>query len=329
MRDVRNRKTFKLESSDIEYICLDLSGGLVVAVSTRILAVSDIFWRRRPTLDALIKLVEQHQPALVLVAGDLVNDGPGPNLKNWERIRLAFWEEAGKFLDYLEAQSIQAYLIRGNWDEVAEYNALMARPYKHIQEISEKQVEFNNIKILGIPHSVTNRLSTMKTIQSYCPTPVDIILTHAVGTRRVRFFELPTQMVITGHFDERLTVIRNKVMISFSSFPEHYAVIDYEPQNIGVTYFYKTPHEEIQHKVQVRSGVPAWQSEEAKNWSAKYGGQMEALLRVKDQAERLDFKAKREAIEELLDLRVPKAQILEFVPDAPTVFKTFSPPPTR
>ena len=298
-----------------------------MAVSTRILALSDIFWRRRPTLTTLINLVEETQPALVLIAGDLVNDGPGPNLKNWAKVRFAFWQEAAKFFDYLEAKAVQCYFIRGNWDEVSEYDALMARPYEHIQEISHKIVTFNNIKILGIPHSFTNKLSTMRGVQSLCPEPVDIILTHAVGTRRVRLFELPTQMIITGHFDERLAVIRKKVMISFSSFPEHYAVIDYLPQDISVTYFYNTPTEQTQYKARFVNGVPTWHTEGAGVWSAQYGQQMEALLKLKDQEDRLDFNAKTQAIKGLLKIGVPKAQILEYIAGAPAIFKTFSPPP--
>ena len=204
-------------------------------VSTRILAMSDLNWTARGTnVQKLSELVDHVKPDLVLLAGDTVDNDKGKTQAKCPTC----WQELGKFLDWLEESKIQCYVVRGNWDEKQDYTDLMQRPYTYIEEISQRQVEFRGIKILGIPHSASTTKADLHAALQRHPDPVDILLTHADGTRRMMLFEHPARLIITGHYDEKVSIVRNRAFISFSQFPNQYAVIDYSPDDLYISYLY-------------------------------------------------------------------------------------------
>jgi predicted phosphodiesterase len=301
--------------------------------SIKILTLSDIFWHEVGMFRRLIALVAITKPNLVLLAGDLVNDSPGLDFLYKDKPYSGFWQNVSKFLDFLEEHQIQCYVVRGNWDERQEYADLIRRKYVYIEDISNKLVEFRGIKIWGIPHSLTTKKSTMPKITGFNTDQVDIILTHADGTRRMMLFEYPARLIITGHSDEKLCLVRDKAFVSFSNFPNQYAVIDYSTNDIGVQYFYSGGvsskiKEQLSYSMRVLNGFPVWTNEEDKNWSSRYKLQMESLLSLKERAGTLNSDEKREAINQLLSIGVSKAQIEEHIPGAYTILKPTKPKKT-
>jgi len=125
--------------------------------------------------------VERTQPNLVLLAGDLVDDDKGTISDK----RLLWWQNLSEFLDFLEKTKVRCYFVKGNWDYRPEYDKLVKQTYTHVEEISEKMVEVNNVRVSGISNAFTNKLATMKKIHNLFPEPVDIVLTHADGRRRI------------------------------------------------------------------------------------------------------------------------------------------------
>jgi hypothetical protein len=222
----------------------------------------------------------------------------------------------GRVLDFLEAAQTQCYIVRGNWDEKPVYDDLMKRPYQYIQEISNTIVDFQGIKIWGIPHNRTTKKSDMPAQ----PEPVDIILTHADGTRRMMLFEYQTRLIITGHYDEKVAVIRGRTFVSFSQFPNQYAVIDYSPDTIHIRYLYnerfRILSDPIFYELNVIEGRATWETEDAQKRFVPFTAQMEGLLNLKEQEASLSPEAKQAAIDQLLAVGVPKAQIVEHIPRA-------------
>ena len=297
----------------------------------RILALSDINWRpyhrntNLPKLSTnlikLSRLVEEVEPALVLLGGDLVDDFKRE--ENAERI--AYWQELSKFLDYLESKKVQCYFVKGNWDAIPEYDELATRQYKYVREISNKLAEANNLRVFGISHALTDKLSTMKELRRMVPQPVDVVLAHAEGRRRIWLFELPTKVIVTGHFDQKLCIIRNKLFISFSHFPGEYAVVEYLPTQISAAYFslggmYTEPQRYERYEAHLMDGIWTWETDQPNEW-LQYGLQMEALLTLKEHEQSLSIDEKREAIDDLLQQGVYKAHILEYIPGARRILK--------
>jgi predicted phosphodiesterase len=283
----------------------------------RILVLSDINWspRRRGTnLAELIGLVEQEKPTLVMLAGDLVDNDKGGVRDKW----LPYWQEVSKFLNFLESNKVRCYLVQGNWDKKPEYDKLVLQSYSYIEEISERVVEAHNVRTLGIPHAFTATLTSMKGIHNLCPAKVDIVLAHADGTRgrRIWLFELPAKLIITGHFDNKLCLVRDKVFLSFSNFPGQYAVIEYQSDEINVTYVYGYR----KYEVQMVNGTAAWKTDQPKDW-LRYGLQMEALFTLKEEESRLDPVAKQEAINSLLKQGVYKDHIRDYIPGTRAILK--------
>ena len=79
-------------------------------------------------------------------------------------------------------------------------------------------MEFNGLKILGIPHSCTHDIKNVRKIKEDFPDSFEIVLAHPENKRRIWLFELDTRYIIAGHFDERLCKIKDKIFISISSY---------------------------------------------------------------------------------------------------------------
>lgn len=279
----------------------------------RILALSDINWSPRKAgadLQELIALVEQVQPELVLLAGDLVDNDKRVNRERW----LPYWRDLISFFDVLDAKHIPGCFVQGNWDEVPEYDVLAARTSTGVQEISGRTVTVNGVRLFGIPHAVTARRTTLRDLTTTFTEPVDIVLTHAEGQRRMRLFELPTKLIITGHYDQKVSAVLDKGFLAFQNYPGQYAVLDYQPDEIGITYYYgRLDNTLAQYSAEWRDGKLTWKTPPPDHW-VRYGQHMEALLALKDRLPDMDAPEKRAAIQGLLDQGVYKAHILEYIP---------------
>lgn len=280
----------------------------------RILALSDISWqcsKNGTDLQELLALVNKVQPELVLLAGDLVDNDKGTNHQNY----LPFWHDLGIFLQTLEGEQIHCCFVRGNWDEVAEYESLVRSEYRYIHDISSKVATINSLRLFGIPNAATTRKVVMRDLIATYNDPVDIVLTHADGVRRMRLFELPAKLIITGHFDNKLSFAAGKALIAFQNYPGQYAVIDYESEEILISYFFGrlgTTGEPYQARL--TNGTIDWPGKEPlKEW-VQYGRHIELLLAAKQRFTSLDALEKRREIQTLLEQGIFNAHIREYIP---------------
>ena len=196
----------------------------------KIFILSDInWWGWSADLNALEEFVEEEQPNLIILAGDLVNAG-GP---------LSGWRSIQNFLSFVDEHRIHTFLIRGNWDETNHYARMMKKFVSsvYVQDISDRLVIFGGISFLGVPYSTTTDLQLIRSLKSRLHDPVDFVIAHAELKRRVWLFELNPKVFISGHSDVQLCQIRKTVFISIDSFPRHYAVINYDPPTSEVVYY--------------------------------------------------------------------------------------------
>jgi predicted phosphodiesterase len=268
-------------------------------------------------LEELIRLVKSVKPALVLLAGDLVDD----KFITKEQ-RRSYWSQLKEFFEFLEDSRVKTFFVKGNRDNQPQYEELASRKSAYVEEISDRRVEYKQISVLGVSHAFTDQLKTMKAIRSLYPEPLDIVLAHAEYRRRIWLFELPAKVIITGHFDEQFCLIQDKTFLSFYNFPLHHAVIDYQLEKFNVTYFkhpadetFGDPTSELMYTAQVANGRARWQPESEARWR-QYARQMESLLLARENFEKLEEGEKKQRIGELLKLGVFKSHIAEYLPGA-------------
>jgi predicted phosphodiesterase len=280
----------------------------------RILALSDLNWsptKSGTDLQELLALVHHVQPELVLLAGDLVDNDKGHNHQRC----LPYWRDLGIFLQTLARERIHCCFVRGNWDEVAEYESLAMPESEYIHEISYKTATIGRLRLLGIPNAATTRKVMMRDLIASQTEAVDIVLTHADGVRRMRLFELPTKIIITGHFDNKLSYAMGKALIAFENYPGQFAAIDYVPDEILVSYYYgRLGATSEPYEARLTNGRIEWtRKEPIKEWMA-YGRMVELLFAAKERFATLDAFAKRREIQILLEHGVYKAHIREYIP---------------
>src|SRR3989344_403500 len=295
----------------------------------KILLISDILWED-PTQIINIKIKKQKnrleyfknkiskiEPSLILFAGDVINDGS---------CRYEHVDEFLELLKFLEKKKIYSYIIQGNHDEYSNYDKLLKGIGKlsYAEEISNKIVEFNNLKILGVPFSVTNNLKNLRQINEKFPK-VDIVLAHSQYSRRIWLFELKSKFIITGHFDEQLCRIFNKVFIALSHFPTNYAILDYEKHDQTVTYF-RTPqfgeNKEYVSQVKLTNHIFVWKMDEYPKDNiflikplkySKYSIMVENLISAKKRIIEGNVNKQKGIIANLLKLGIPKNHIEEYI----------------
>lgn len=312
----------------------------------RILLISDIVWENEQgtILENIKNKISKIKPSLVLMAGDVISEGR--NIHNVDFLNL---------LEFLDKEKINTFFIQGNHDEVPAYESLLRdiKSLHYIKEISNKIVEFNNIKILGIPFSFTNKLENLRKINEIYPTKVDIILAHSEYARRIWLFELQSKLIITGHFGAKFCKIFDKVLVELDLFPYNYAIIDYETTEQTITYFRK-PISRVRSKTDFiyRNGVKlvrlvlllndkecvsqaklingklVWEIDEHRVGKrdkhqidvplkplkdSEYVSKTENLITAKKKIYDADSNVQKEMIEDLLRMGVMKTQIKEYL----------------
>jgi predicted phosphodiesterase len=194
----------------------------------RILLISDIAWGNENKLEYIKNKISNIKPSLVLMAGDVIGESSTIHVVDFLDL-----------LEFLDKEKINTFFIQGNHDEVPAYESLLRdiKSLHYIKEISNKIVEFDGIKILGIPFSFTNKIKNVRKIKEIYPEKVDIILAHSEYGRRIWLFELESKLIISGHFGVQICKIFDKVLVGSDGFPNNYAIIDYENTEMTITYF--------------------------------------------------------------------------------------------
>ena len=173
-----------------------------------------------------LEIIITEKADLVLFAGDVTGDGFCGH---------GFHYAFCLLLTLLERRRIPSFFIRGNHDEPNYYDTAIAftKDYQYIREISNQSIEIAGLKILGIDYDCAKSKRNLKTfIKKHENEQYDILVAHSQLKRRIRLFDLPSQYIVTGHYDRKLCMHRDTVFIALDNDSEavSYAVIE---KNIG------------------------------------------------------------------------------------------------
>ena len=287
--------------------------------SASILCISDIQWEipGKDTLDTLKTDVAEVSLSAVFFGGDVINDGGNSEEHLTEFVEL---------LRYLEDLEISSFIIQGNHDEYSSYDKLEQHIHhlEYADEISGEVVEFNGLKILGLPYSYTHYLRNARQISEEFSDEYDVVLAHAERSRRIWLFELDARFIITGHFAERLYQIQNHVFASMGSYPTD--IVKIEPGSGELTYTrradsYYASQDRYEAKVRVNNGVLTWERDEhepdavtlRRLQDREYANQIERLLTAKTEVKTASKAKQKEIVEELLEMGIPKTHIREYI----------------
>lgn len=269
-----------------------------------ILLISDISWERSG-----LKLIKDKildiRPSLILFAGDIISDG------SCSKIHI---DELLELLEFLNKNKIHSFIIQGNHDDDINYKKLLYSIEKlsHIKDISNKIAKFNNIKILGIPFSFTHSMRNVRKMSETFPEQVDIVLAHSEKARRIWLFDLNTKIIATGHYDEQLFHIFDKVFIAFGGFPYNYVTVDYDINEQIITYFSISGNKDRISKARLTNGRLIWSQNLIRQREyPDYMSIVENLVSAKKKV--INIETRRDVIENLLKMKIPKQHIIEYV----------------
>jgi hypothetical protein len=192
------------------------------------------------SLHNYISIIEKEKPSAVLLAGDLTGDGSCGH---------GYHNACTMLLLYCELTSIPCLFIQGDHDKDRYYNKLVARSKKlqYSIEISGKACKILGIEIMGLSYKQCNSKRFIRDIVNSNTSPANIIIAHAALKRRTQLLEIPSQILITGHFDYKLVDVSNTLFISHANDTDiiNYSVIDYTKQNIKVNYKFYHPKRKL------------------------------------------------------------------------------------
>jgi len=187
-----------------------------------------------------ISIVEKEKPKLILLAGDLTGDGSCGH---------GFHNACSMLMLYFEQNAIPCLFIKGDHDQDKYYKILLSRTKKlqFVNEISGKTCRISDINILGLSYDHCNSKSYIQKVIDSDITPVDIVLSHASLKRRTHLFDIPSQLLITGHFDNKLLTASGKIFISHNNDTDiiNYSMIEYSNTKIGVSYNFLHPKRKL------------------------------------------------------------------------------------
>lgn len=181
-------------------------------------------------------IICHEKPDLVLLGGDLTGDGSCGH-----GFHMAFYY----LLCLLNDAKIQTYFIQGD-NDVDKYYSFILENLEHLEwahEISNKSVIHNELRILGIPFVTTNDKRKLKRLIAEKADRYDIILCHSALKRRTHLFNFETELIVTGHFDNKLCHIKDSIYLSLSNDNSviNYAMIDWQGDEKVVTYNFIHP----------------------------------------------------------------------------------------
>jgi len=213
----------------------------------RLLAFSDIDWSK---YNYLKSLVLKEKPDLVMLAGDIGNDG-----LSHAKSRLQ------DFLLFLDRRLIKTFAIRGNWDQNDYDQLFQAQRFRFVEEISGRYAHFAGFTFLGIPYSFFRNMKNVRNIDSVFPrTPLDFILAHPPTKKRIWLFHLKPKYVVSGHDDNRVCSVTNTLLISTNSSPDSYAKLEISPTLASIVYHDSQSRRAF--KAKWKNGTLNWITEE-------------------------------------------------------------------
>ncbi len=203
----------------------------------KLLVLSDITWGLHAAnppgqvAQFLRRIVSFADPDAVLLAGDLVDDKLGP--------RDAYLDALSRFLHFLRRRRAAVLAVQGNWDDPRTYEEMAGSAA--FTDISEHLVNYGPLSILGVSHEATQDIAFMRRMADGIHKPIDIVLAHCEFRRRPWLLLLNTRLVITGHFDTRLSLIHGKALLSMWDSPGSYALIQTHHQGWRVNLYVARP----------------------------------------------------------------------------------------
>ncbi len=144
-----------------------------------------------------------------MLAGDITGDGScGHGFQNALILLLTF----------LESKKVQTFFIKGNHDENKFFGLVMnmTKDFQYVERISSKIIQFKEIKFLGLDFDDTESITRLNDIILH-NSKVNFILAHCSWRRRIRLLDFDTNYIITGHFNENIGYIEDKVFISIGN----------------------------------------------------------------------------------------------------------------
>lgn len=156
-------------------------------------------------------LITEEKPELVLIAGDVTGDGSCGH-----GFHTAFFY----LLSLLELSQIATCFIQGDNDLVTYYSAVMDNigQFNYVKEISDQKTTHKGLRILGLPYETTAQKSLLNdSLSKYSEESFDIILSHSPLKRRTFLMGMDYKYLVTGHFDNKVFPLENKVFISLSN----------------------------------------------------------------------------------------------------------------
>lgn len=216
------------EISDLDIAKFPLTKDFFSSVDNRVyfrLMKFRSFWRYRT-------IIEEAKPDIVLLAGDITGDGYCGH---------GYHKGLFLLLLYLEAIKTKTFFIRGNHDEPKYFQYVLKKTknFKYVKYIAGKVEEFRGFKVLGLDFNDTYSKTTLKSLLSMNYN-VAIVLSHCHFHRRSWLFDFNTKYVISGHYEQNIGQVENKVFISTcNDTPEdiNYFTIEFNKNQELVTYY--------------------------------------------------------------------------------------------
>jgi len=169
-------------------------------------------------------IILSETPDLVLIAGDVTGDGSCGH-----GFHTAFYY----LLILLELSQTPTCFLRGDNDLEIYYSSVTDNlsDFRYVMEISNKAIEVQGLKILGIPYETTAQKKLLRrTLQAHSGCHHDLILCHSPLKRRTFLLDLDCDYLMTGHFDNKLVSFDKKVFISCSNDSK---IINYATIHLG------------------------------------------------------------------------------------------------
>lgn len=290
-----------------------------IRIIMKVLCVSDIHWedKGRDILTRLKEDIADVSPSVVLLGGDVINDG---------RNRREHVTEFLELLQYLEDTETPSCTIKGNHDEYSDYEKVSEDidELTYANELSAGVAEIDDISILGIPYEYTHDLDNARNISDDFPDKYDIVLAHAELHRRIWLFEIDADYIITGHVGKRLCLVDNQLFASLDSYPED--IIKIQPEDCRLSYSRSSDppfsgSQRYEAQVKIDNGELVWLFDDYNSGVSGlqqlddpgYARNVERLLAAKRDGEELIANEGEEIVGELLSEGISETQIREYI----------------
>lgn len=315
---------------------VELTGNKKVKKMVRFLIPGDV----EGSYNTVKKDITKVKPDVVLFLGDYVGGGmfitddnipQNTPIRKHEGKKREIAANGAELFKFLNGKKIYTYFIRGNHDDAETYEFLIEETFNlpYVKEISNKIIEYAGIRILGVPYQTTHSIREARKIKEKFSAPIDIVIAHAEYKRRVWLFELKAKFIITGHFGNELCSIGDKIYTSLSLARSEYVTIEYTQDEQLITYvrrsdqYYYTQVRISGNKVEwiqddVSDGIkPLKEPKETilygprsiPSLKVSYENLIQAQKVIKDMGE----SEQKEVIQQLLNKRIPKAYINEYL----------------